>query len=79
MSSPTAPKTFESSVAHSEHHDRHGCFVVLCRLCGETYYAHYAPDMSWRSRHMMLDLTVAAHERICVVYQAMCVVQAAEQ
>ena len=78
MTSPIAPKTFESSVQHTEHSDRHGCFVVLCRLCGETYYAHYAPDMSWRSRHMMLDLTVAAHERICVVYQAMCIVQAAE-
>ena len=25
------------------------------------------------------DFTVAAHERICVVYQAMCIVEAVEQ
>jgi hypothetical protein len=34
--------------------------------------------MSRRTRDLMLDLTVAAHERICVVYQAMCVVEAVE-
>lgn len=53
--------------------------MVDCRLCGETYYANYAPDMSWRSRNLIRDLTVAAHERICVVYQAMCIVQAVEK
>ena len=79
MTSPIAPKTFEGSVAHSEHRERERCFVVRCKLCGETYYANYSPDMSWRSRHLMRDLTVAAHERMCVVYRAMCVVEAVEQ
>ncbi len=62
-----------SQLQHHEHR-----YLVDCRLCGETYYANYAPDMSWRTRRIMLGLTVAAHERICVVYQAMCVVEAVE-
>ncbi len=52
--------------------------MVDCRLCGETYYVNYAPDLSWRSRNLMLDLTVAAYERHCVVHQTMCIVEAAE-
>ena len=34
--------------------------------------------MSWRTRRPMLGPTVAGHERLCFVYQATLVVEAAE-
>jgi hypothetical protein len=40
--------------------------------------ADHTEYMSWRSRKLMLDLTVTAHERLCVVYPAMIVVEAVE-
>jgi hypothetical protein len=34
--------------------------------------------MSWRTRRLMLGPTVASHERLCLVHQAMVVAEAAE-
>jgi len=78
MSPAIAPKTFEGSVARSEHRERDHCFIVDCRLSERTYRANNAPDMSWRTRRPMLGPTVASPERLCLVYQAMLVVEATE-
>ena len=78
MFRPIAPTTFESSVQHAVHREGEYRFVIDCRPCGDRYDANYAPDLSWRTRYLMRDLTIAAHERICVVHQAMCIVEAAE-
>ncbi len=78
MSPAIAPKIFKGSVVRSERREREHWFLVDCRLSARTYHANNAPDMSGRTRRPMLGSTVASHERLCLVDQAMLVVEAAE-